>query len=365
MTESAACREEFEVESEFNDDVPLRMSQDVRSFDRDEARAFRLIDRDEEDRLVCQFKKTKDVYTLKQLLDLRDQTIRYMARKYAYLDNEDDMYSEFKGVWLKCVKRYDPSIRVRPMRTRGGQIILDDNGKVRTVTKKTPFNTYLYTSMKNRVWNILKRRHSKRLLDENGEPVAETNRSLDYEYGEDGETTLKDVIPDTKTQSTLHGVQMAEIIGHLCAGDPDVSRAVSHFISNPHFDTLTAACNFRTGTLRVTQWDRDVLALGIPDKGEEPNPTAKAAADLHLRKMVASTGTFHPRFELVDYSLNKSSVDFVIRVDDHKIFKKVKDAVLRCRHLMADAKPEGWKTLERLAEQQEAKAEGSSDVSDV
>ena len=316
-------------------------SRPFRPFDKEEAKAFRVIDRNEENKLVMHYQKTKDVATLKKLLDVRDQTIRYMAKKYAYLDNEDDMYSEFKGVWLRCVKKYDPTIRIRPMRTKGGKIILDAKGKTKTINKRTPFNTYLYTSMKNRVWNIIKRRHSKKLLDGNGNPVAETTKSLDYVYGEDGETTLKDILPDTKGQTTLGKVHMSEMIKHLAGDDPDILRAISNFISNPHFGTLTEACNFRAGTLKLAQWDRDVLSLGVPSDGFKPKLEAKLAAEAHLKKMVMSTGTYINKFDVVDYVLQKGSVDFVVKVKNHRVLRKVKEAVLRCRELMAESRPEG------------------------
>src|ERR1035437_2996364 len=103
------------------------------------------------------------------------------------------MYSEFKGVWLRCIKRYDWRAKMRPARDTSGTILLDDNGQQKMVNKKTTFNTYLYTSMKHRVCNIIKRRHSKRLLDGNGKPVVETMLSLDYVFGNgEGDMTLKD-----------------------------------------------------------------------------------------------------------------------------------------------------------------------------
>jgi hypothetical protein len=310
-------------------------------FDRDEAKAFRVIDRDEEDRLVTHFHKTRDTSTLKRLLDIRDQTIRYMAEKYAYLDNKDDMYSEFKGVWLRCVKKYDPSIRVRSMRTKAGKIILDDNGKVKTIAKKTPFNTYLYTSMKNRVWNIIKRRHSRKFCDENGDPVADTMRSLEYEYGEDGELTLKDIIPDTKSPSAFGRAQMSEMIKNLGGDDPDIARTISTFISNPRLNTLTAACNFRTGTLKITQWDRGVLVMGVSTEDGDPKLDKKTLANAHLKKMVMSTGLYPQQFEVIGYALKKGSVDFVVKIEDHKVLNKVKDAVMKCRELMSELHPEG------------------------
>jgi len=303
----------------------------------EEFRTFRSIDRREEDRLVCLWHKTKNTDVLRKLLELRDQTLWYMARKYAYLDNEDDMYCEFKGVWLKCVKKYDGRSKPRQARDKSGKLLFEADGTTpKMVLKRTPFNTYLYTSMKNRVWNILKRRHSKRLLDENGDPIAVSMRSLDYPYGEDGDLTLKDVIPDEKAVMAHSAAVMSDIMANLGGDDPDIARAVSNFVNNPRFDTLTAACNYRVGTLRITPWDRNVLALGSPKDGREPEAAGAQKAMTYLRQMVLSTGTFGSKFEMVSFVLHPSRVDFVIHVDDPKVVRKVKEAVLRCRERMSE-----------------------------
>lgn len=304
----------------------------------DEFRAFKSIDRWEEDRLVCLWHKTRSPQVLLQLLNLRDQTMRYMARKYSYLDNEDDMYSEFKGVWLKCVKRYDGRAKPRQARAKGGKLLFEADGKTpKMVSKKTPFNTYLYTSMKNRVWNLIKHRHSKRLLDGNGDPVAVTNRSLDYEYGEDGDMTLKDMIPDTKAIKAHSAAEMSDIMAHLGGGDPDIDRTVANFISNPRFDTLTAACNYQVSQLRITSWDKDVLSMGVSKDGVDPTPERMRKAMTYLRQMVASTGKYGDKFEMVSFVLHPSRVDFVIHVDDPRVVRKVKDAVMRCRERLSGA----------------------------
>lgn len=297
----------------------------------DEFRAFKNIDRKEEDRLVCLWHKTKSQATLLQLLKLRDQTLWYMARKYAYLDNEDDMYAEFKGVWLKCVKKFNGSSKPRQARDKSGTLVFDGEGKPVMVLKKTPFNTYLYTSMKNRVSNIIKRHNSKRLLDDNGLPVAQSMKSLDFQYGDDGDATLKDVIADEKAPMPHSSATMKDLLNHLGGEDPDIVRAVNNFVNNPRFDTLTAACNYRIGTLRITNWDRNVLAIGSPKNGVEPTPTNARKAMSYLQQMIISTGTFGTKFEMVSFVLHPSRVDFVIHVDDPKVLRKVKEAIMRCR----------------------------------
>jgi hypothetical protein len=193
--------------------------------------------------------------------------------------------------------------------------------------------------MRNRVWNLLKRRHSKRLLDENGDPVAVTNRSLDYPYGDDGDMTLKDMLADESAPMAHRAVEMSEIVEKLGGDDPDIARAIDNFVNNAHFDTLTAACNYRVGTLRITPWDRSVLSIGVPKDGVKPPADKEQKAMEYLRQMVASTGAFGGKFDMVSFVLHPSRVDFVIHLDDPKVVRKVKEAMRRCRESFPDYRP--------------------------
>lgn len=301
-------------------------------------KAFQEINRDEEDSLVCQYIKNKDTGIMLKLLNIREQTLRYMARKYAYLDNEDDMYSEFKGVWLKCLKKYNGGMKMRQARDKSGNLLLDENGSPKMVSKKTPFNTYLFTSMKNRVSNIIKKRHSKKLLDDSGNPVSETMRSLDYEYGDDGDMTLKDLIKDESSARASSAAEMYELMKHLGTHtDADVARAVDTFLNNPRFETLTAACNYRVGTLRITKFDKDFLSIGVPKNGVEPKSENLKKATDYLKAMVDSTGNFSGKYEIVSFILRQNRVDFVAHMDDPKVLRKVKEAVMKCRKVIAEA----------------------------
>lgn len=316
---------------------PLRPAYS--SYSKEEYRAFRGINRDEEDRLVRKYRSTKDSSVLLQLLQLRDQTLRYMAKKYAYLDNEDDMYSEFKDTWLKCVKKYDWRANMRVARDKQGVVILDVDGQKKMVSKKTPFNTYLYTSMKHKVSNIIKKRGSKRQLDGNGMPAVETMRSLDYQYGPEGDMTLKDVIPDHKANRSSSGAELADIMHHLGTSDPDIMRAVKNYEANPGLGSLPAAGNYRVGTLIIGKSDRTVLTAGA--KTEEFNPKASAAnkAREHLRQMIEATRAVTCKFDIYSFDVHHGRVDFVVKVDDPELVRKIKDAITKCRKLYPDFHP--------------------------
>lgn len=336
--------EEDEV-IEVDEEIEFKEDQDIisgnskvvsNSYSADEYRAFKEIDRDQEDKLVCEFIKTKDSKTMLKLLNIREQTLRYMAKKYAYLDNEDDMYSIFKEVWLKCLTKYNGSTQSRPARNKEGNILLNEDGTQKMVDKKTPFNTYLYTSMKNRALNIFKKRNSKRLLDDNGRPVADSIRSLDYEYGDDEDMTLKNLIPDNKSEKAYSKSELSDLMRHLGTDkDPDIARAVDTFVNNSRFETLTAACNYRVGTLRINKWDKKVLNLGVAKSGIEPSLENLTTATNYLTQMVSSTGTFNEKYEIVSFVVQPNRVDFVVHMEDLKVVKKIKEAVLKCREALS------------------------------
>lgn len=303
----------------------------------DDYRVFQNIDRDEEDSLVCQYMQSKDIIVMVRLLKIREQTLRYMAHKYAYLDNEDDMYSSFKSVWLKCLKKYDGGMKMRQVRDRSGNLVFEDDGSPKMVSKKTPFNTYLFTSMKNRVKNIIKKRHNKKYLDDNGDSVYDTMKSLDYELSDDGNSTLKDLIADEKSISASSTTEIADLIKYLGADkDEDVARAVDTFINNSRFETLTAACNYRVGTLKINKWDKDVLSMGKAKNGVEPSAEKLEKTNAYLKNMIESTGNFNGKFEVVNFVLHPNKVDFVAKMDDPKVLKKIREAILKCREAISE-----------------------------
>ena len=337
-----ACREcsEHGEPDEASDAVMgYATRQSYSSYSKEEYKAFRCIDRDEEDRLVRQYRRTKNPQDLLKLLKLRDQTLRYMAKKYAYLDNEDDMYSEFKDTWLKCVKKYDWRANMRVERDKKGIVVEDADGNPKMVSKKTPFNTYLYTSMKYRVSNILKKRNSKRQLDGNGKPAVETMRSLDYQYGPEGDMTLKDVIPDYKANRSSSGAELADIMHHLGTSDPDILRAVKNYEANPSLGSLPAAGNYRVGTLIIGKADREVLASGAKTEDFTPNASAVNKASEYLRKMIEATRSVTCKFDVYSFDVHHGRVDFVVKVDDPELVRKIKDAIAKCRKLYPDFHP--------------------------
>lgn len=306
------------------------------SYSKDEYRAFKSINRDEENDLVKQYQLTKRTDILMTLLKLRDATLKYMARRYAFLDNEDDMYSEFKGTWLKCVKQYDARANMREQRDENGAVIKDEKGIPQLVSKKTPFNTYLYTSMKHRAANLIKKRNSKKQLDGNGDPAVETMRSLDYKYGDDCDMTLKDVIPDSGASRSSSVAELSDIMHHLGVSDPDVMRAVRNYEANPSLGSLAAAGNYRVGTLAISKTDRTILKAGAKTEEFTPSASATVKASKYLTEMIQATKVVACKFEVYSFDVYHGRVDFVVKVDDPEVMKKIKDAIEKCKRLYPD-----------------------------
>jgi len=304
-------------------------------YSKEDYKAFKDIDREAEDNLVTDFHKTKSTDTLLKLLRLREPTLLNMARRYASLDNEDDMYAEFKKVWLQCVKKYNGKAKLRHARDSHGELLFMEDGQPQMVLRHTPFNTYLYTSMRNRIGNIMKRLHSKRLLDGNGNPVWKTMRSLDFQIGDDEDMTLQDVIQDENTQQPWADAEANEIKVLLGADkDPDISRAIDRFYENSGLTSLTDAACLRIGTLRLTKLERQVLAIGVTGKhGDQPSFEMRRKAMTYLKHMIESSKTYD-KFEVVNFSLNHNSVNFLVKVNNAALVKKVKEAMSKCKDVL-------------------------------
>ena len=82
-----------------------------------------------------------------------------------------------------------------------------------------------------------------------------------------------------------------------------------------------------------------MLSIGVPKDGVKPPADKEQKAMEYLRQMVASTGAFGGKFDMVSFVLHPSRVDFVIHLDDPKVVRKVKEAMRRCRESFPDYRP--------------------------
>jgi hypothetical protein len=285
-----------------------------------ERSVFKQVDRAKEDLMVRKFKDTRDMSLMGELFQMREPTLWVWAKKFAWLDSEDDMFSEFKVVWSNCLQQYEYEARVRPVKTRSGGLVFDKQGKPVTRLKRTAFNTYLFTSIRNRAWNIIKKRNAKKMLDKNGKSILDSMMSFDYDFG-DGQgdpLTLHDTVKDQKAPNADSTVQVEDIIRDVSQGDEDIAEILRKFVSCSYLKKLSTACCLKAGTLQISKHDLGIL-LGGGDAAVE-----------HLKRLISSTGSYPSRFKVLNYAVYPGRVQFEVLVKNEKILRKLKNAVEAC-----------------------------------
>ena len=284
-----------------------------KTFSKSEKSTFKSPNREEEDKLVAEFQRTGDPRIHAKLFEIRQSTIEVWTKKYAWIySDERELFSELCMVWLKCVQKYKYGAEMRTIRTRSGAIVRDKNNKVQKTFKRTPFNTFLYTSLKNHILNLIKKKYSQKRLDDNGHPVEFGMKSLDYEFGEDG-STLYDIIEDPKPISE-RPIGAEWVIDEISRGDMEVRDVLVRFLKDG-LKNIKTACSMRSGSLNLSRGDREILVTG----GE------KACA--HLSDMIAKSGEYGDNFIVKHYQVYYRSVSFSILQENAPLKRKVMAAI--------------------------------------
>ena len=293
-----------------------------KNFSEREKSAFKAPDRKEEDDLVARFQKTGDKQIHARLFEIRKSTISVWARKYAWVcDSEDDLFSELSMVWLRCIKKYKYEADVRPVRTKEGHLVKDENDNVKTVFKRTPFNTFIFTAFRNHIFNIIKKKYSKKRLDDKGNPIELGMHSLDYEYGDDCEgASLHEMIEDkSKTNKHLEQIGGDWIIDEISQGDKTIQDVLRNFLNNGQIQDIKSACMLKSGFLKLRKRDRDILISG------------GMKAHQHLKKMIVKSGRNESEFQISNYQIYPQKVVFEIIVKDDLLSKKVSMAIKKAK----------------------------------
>jgi len=294
-----------------------------------EKKVFKSVDRPAEDKLVAEYQATGDKVILDKLFAIREPTLWVWARKFAWLDNMDDMFGEFCTRWLNCVNKYEYAAKLRPVRNQDGTIVYEGGrnvtqkdgtvvnvgGKMKTVFKRTPFNTYMFTALRNKVWNIIKKRHGKNSIDSNGRPIVETMLSLDYEYGDDDPTTLCEMISNTDGDSVVGAVAVGDIIDQIAGEDAELKAAMSIFAATPDMRRLSTACGMRKGVFAVPERDRRILSSG------------GRRAEVHIKALIAATGVYPKGFRVVSHEMRGNEVRFEVYAKNPRVVRKLVKAL--------------------------------------
>lgn len=288
-----------------------------KNFTAQDKNEFKSPDRKEEDRLVAYFQKTGDKETHNKLFEIRKSTIAVWARKYAWVcGSEEDLFSELSMIWLKCIQKYKYSADIRPVRTKEGHLVKDENNEVKTVFKRTPFNTFIFTSFKNHILNIIKKKYSKKRLDDNGDPIEFGMRSLDFEYGEEGEgASFYELYEDKSAEMDFAKISADWIIEEISRGDEQVQQVLKKFINDGAVKDIKTACKLKEGVLALKKCDRDILIAG------------GMRAHQYLKSMILNSGKYGSDFQVSNYQIFHKKVVFEIISSDESLNEKVEHAI--------------------------------------
>jgi hypothetical protein len=301
----------FESDDISKDDMPDNITEEDKII-------FKKVDRPKEDLMVQEYQKTGDPKILEELHKIRDPTIWVWARRYAWLDNIFDMHSEFSMVWLNCVNKYTFEASLRYVKNKDGSFVFGKDGKKKTVVKKTSFNTYMFTALINKARNIIKKRNGIKMLDDDGNSIEATMKSLDFEYG-DEEGNMHDFICDDSHEEIISSVSYVDIVRDVAQGDEEISEILLNYAENSKIKGLASACKRHKGVLTLSRQDHSILSQG----GEE--------ATNHLMGMIISTGAYSKKFRIEGYSVSAGNVNFEIIMHNSKMLKKVQAAIRECR----------------------------------
>jgi hypothetical protein len=271
------------------------------------------IDRDEEDKLIQEYKKTKDEKTLLQLYGLREQTLAYWTRRYSYLsDNMEELFSDFRSVWFRCVERYEYGARQRVVKDRKGRLVLDKGGKTKKRLKRTPFNTYLYTSLTYWVRNLIKKRYSKKRTDIHGIPSTDILVSMDGDIGTSSTEpfTLHDILTK-KIPHVSSDMSTDEIIDLFADGDAEIKRAMGLLAYDPNVKKLSVAARMKSGEFNISKREQDALV------------NRKKRSISALKQRIKKMGTCGSDFKLMSYQVFEGYVSYEVLTKDMRLFNKI------------------------------------------
>lgn len=285
-----------------------------------------IIDRDGEDLLVRKYQNTNDKLILEQLYNIRKQTLQIWANKYSYLrTSEEDLLSEVGIIWLKCVNQYEYNPKARTVRTKSGKFVLSRNGEKKTVFKRTSFNTFLYTSLKNYMSNIFKWQHSRKRVDKEGRPQESRLLSIDYEYDKNNNDStkvcLKDMLvskapgPESKSATDM-------MIEDISKGESDIKGALIRFTSDSHIKKISNACQNIAEQIKVR--GRDVkIFMGH-----------NGAAKKRLKTIIDESNKYPRGYRLLNFRFDDKNrvVIFEVKRRDTRVLRKTMWALKRYRH---------------------------------
>ena len=277
---------------------------------------FKMIDRDKEDGMVNKYQKTKNTDILKGLYETRKQTLKVWAKRYSYLSmSEEDLLSDVTMIWQKCVNQYEYKPKKRVVRTKKGNFVFGRNGKKKIIFKRTPFNTFLYSSLRNYMSNISKRQHSKKRVDSEGRPQELRLMSLDYEYNtsksDSKKVCLKDMLA-SQEPGTESKYSTDTLIEDISKGDDEITGVLRRFVSDGHIKKISNACQNIVEQIKVRKKDVKIF------QGH------KGTARKKLKGFIDKSNKYSKGYRLLNFRFDDKSrvITFEVKRKDTRVLRK-------------------------------------------
>ena len=317
------------VALEEREESDLRSELDPRTYrpTREDNRIFQEIDREQENRDIAEWQRTRDMELMTKLYILREPTLWVWAQRFAYLANNspEDLFMDLRPVWMRALERYDIRPQSRPMKNRRtGQVVLDERGELKMEVRTTDFNTLLFTYCKHHMINLYKKHRSQKRCDHQGVPVSTTMRSLDEQTrvgvdrkGSELHERLSVDNPHNPAHS-LGAIDARDIIDAVVEAsnnDPEVREAMERYAYSDNFALLSKACQIRTGQLPIgkAEWFR--LARG------------GKIAEQRVQSLIRRSKKYPDVFWLRSYHVTPQTLEYEVATADWELFEKVTKAV--------------------------------------
>jgi len=159
------------------------------------------IDRDEENQDVKEYIKTGNQIIFNRIYHRRKPTIEYLAKKYYWLT--EDAASEIRIVLVRTVNSYGK------------------NGK------KTDFNTFFYSSVKNHFSNLAKKRYRKKRTTIDGLDPLNRMIQLDSCVGDDESSSSFHELISNDDEAFREDMNFKDLLAKISKGNKYIASVLS------------------------------------------------------------------------------------------------------------------------------------------
>jgi len=231
-------------------------------------KSVKKIDRAQENERVLRFQRTGEEDVLNAVYLERIPTIEHLAGQYAWIT--EDMASELRLVFMKSVRKYT-----------GG---------------KADFNTFFYTSVLNRMRNMIKRKYRKKRTVEGNPSMINIFLNLDDRVPTGEGLTYHEVIPDD-SYDVAKEIRYAELVKAVADGNKIVEDLL-FLVTYSRRSEFTGKCHR--------------LMYSCPNSGADP-----------VEAIHADIGLPNKLYELLDYDHDEESVIYEIAVCGRLAFSHI------------------------------------------